>query len=326
MILTKENLHAVSLTTCVNKRDKGKRMEEEKQYSECPAEQVLSAWFDNEAGDDTGGIRKHVEQCPRCRAKIESFKTMTRGIRLLGANLDLEELRRKILSRTRKAVEESGDDAEGISLPWIFRIAALTAAVIFAVWLFCFRNEKPADTGESRILRSPALAEMANPAGKKKGDVQIYQTKAAYTSSLDLMENVFLPEKVFCVFGKDYYFLPVPPAVIRGDVIQNWISRSFTAKELKQHLSSFFGSVQAESKDYSFRLNTESLILNAELNARQLAVLVRQLEHWGLQLLHPAMQPLPGHSFYHGPGTQKIRCRLHILTSLNAENIPNVLF
>jgi len=130
---------------------------------------------------------------------------------------------------------------------------------------------------------------------------QQYRAPAAFSSSVSPLECSFHGE-FFCVFDDVDGFLLSPPAVVSGRSAQLWTAPSFSAPVLKGHLTDLCSDIRIRDRKIADKGN--ALIFSAEMNARQAAVLVKQLAAWGLTPVSRS-GPLPDRHLYPVPGGTK---------------------
>ena len=185
--------------------------------------------------------------------------------------------------------------------PWVIRLALLAlGAVLFLGMVLTAKKKEssPKPLRPDRTGAGPAFAEfISRPVPKS----QQYRTPDAFSSSVSPLESSLRGE-YFCVFdGLDGFRLS-PPAVVSARSVQLWTASSFNASDLKEHLAELCSDIEIVEQKISGKGNT--LTLSAKTNARQAAVLVKQLAAWGLVPVSRS-GPLPDRYLYLGPGGTK---------------------
>ena len=213
----------------------------------------------------------------------------------------------QLLGKIRKRLDEEKEEKPKrtrrmmMSLPWVIRLALLALGlVLFLGIVLTAKKREPA----AKPLRpdhtgaGPSYAEfISRPTAKS----QQYRTQAAFSSSVSPLESSFHGE-YFCVFDDLDGFRLSPPAIVSSRSIQLWTASSFNASDLKEHLAELCSDIEIGERKISGKGNT--LILSARANARQAAVLVKQLAAWGLIPVSRS-GPLPDRYLYLGPGGAK---------------------
>lgn len=235
-----------------------------------------------------------------------------------------ESIPERILDNIRKqlgAEEEKPKRATRRMMtgPWVIRIALLAlGAVLFLGMVLSAKRKDPAPKPlrPDRTGAGPSYTEfVSRPAPKS----QQYRAQAAFSSSVSPLESGFHGE-FFCVFDDLDGFLLSPPVVVSGRSAQIWTARSFNAPDLKEHLTELCGDIQVRGPKITKK--GTALVFSAGMNARQAAVLVKQLAAWGL-IFVSGNGFLPDRYLYLGPGEAKTELVITFL--LKGQNGPGHL-
>ena len=213
-----------------------------------------------------------------------------------------ESIPERILENIRKQLDEKKKGSvrkrRMMTRPGLIRL--VLRAVFAVLFLGLTVTSKKKDT-EEKALRpdrtgsGPSYAEfIVRPETKS----QQYRTPAAFSSSISPLESRFRGSFFWVFDNVDTFFLPAP-GIISGRTDQLWTSGSFDAAE-----------IQIEERNVT-QIGT-ALRFSAKLNARQAAVLVKQLAAWGLIPVSRS-GPLPDRYLYLGSGGEQVGLAMTIL-------------
>lgn len=213
----------------------------------------------------------------------------------------LDKVRKRLDAEKKKPKKKKRTCRKMIAGPWVIRFALLALGlVLFLGMVLSAKKKEPASKPlrPDRTGAGPSYAEfIARPAVKS----QQYRTADAFSSSVSPLESLFHGE-CFCVYDGIDGFLPAPPAIVSCRSSQLWTASSFRAPDLKAHLAELCGDLRIGGRKIT--VNGNVLVLSAEADARQAAVLVKQLAAWGLIPVSKS-GPLPERYLYLGPGRTK---------------------
>lgn len=140
--------------------------------SKCPSPDALVAWSESPAGD---ARREHVDQCPRCRTQLASYRAFMRGDEVPGARTAeadaqlADALAREIHGRTDAAPARRVVEAR--RSPWaafaalfapvrrpVWALAVVAIAVSGAWWFFPHAPSEPVmrGAGSAQMIVTPA--------------------------------------------------------------------------------------------------------------------------------------------------------------------------
>lgn len=217
----------------------------------------------------------------------------------------LENIRKQIDGKKKFSIRKR----RMITRPWLIRLALLAVCAVLFLGLAVTSKKKGTEEKPLRPDRTgsgPSYAEfIVRPASKS----QQYRTPAAFSSSISPLESRFRGN-FFWVFDEVDTFLLPAPGIISGRTTQLWTSGSFDAVDLKSHLSGLCKELQIGERQVT-RIGN-ALRFSAKLNARQAAVLVKQLAAWGLIPVSRS-GPLPDRYLYLGSGGEQVDLTMTIL-------------
>ena len=212
-----------------------------------------------------------------------------------------ESLPERILDNIRKQLDGKKKRPKRkrmMARPGLIRLALMAVGlVLFLALAVTSKKKEPTEKPlrPDRTGAGPSYAEfIVRPTPKS----QQYRTQAAFSSSVSPLELRFHGDYFWVFDGVDVFRL-TPPGVISGRTTQLWTSRSFSAAELKNHLTELCGELRIGERKISRVGN--ALIFSAKLKERQAAVLVKQLAAWGLIPVSRS-GPLPDRDLYLGAG------------------------
>lgn len=212
----------------------------------------------------------------------------------------------RLLDLIRKRIEaEKGKPKRARRMmtgPWVIRFALLALGLVFFLGIVLTAKKKesaPKPLRPDRTGAGPSYAEfIVRPVPKSRQ----YRAPDAFSSSISPLESSFRGE-FFCVYDGFDGFRPAPPVFVFGRSEQLWTASSFQAPDLKEHLSELCKDLQIDERKITEKGNM--LVLTARPNARQAAVLVKQLAAWGLIPVSRS-GPLPDRYLYLGSGEKKM--------------------
>lgn len=247
------------------------------------------------------------------KSRQDNLSEISQALKKDADKVCTESIPERILENIRKQLDEKKKGSvrkrRMMTRPGLIRLVLL--AVFAVLFLGLAVTSKKKDT-EEKALRpdrtgsGPSYAEfIVRPETKS----QQYRTPAAFSSSISPLESRF-HDSFFWVFDNvDTFFLPAP-GIISGRTDQLWTSGSFDAAELKNHLTGLCRDIQIGERNVT-RIGN-ALRFSAKLNARQAAVLVKQLAAWGLIPVSRS-GPLPDRYLYLGSGGEQVDLAMTIL-------------
>lgn len=286
---------------------------------DCPDIELLSAWFDGEE-KLTDKQKEHIKVCNACARRLIDYKGICTGMKegfpFQDNNTEMTE---RILSQTHYMIRKQLDTVrleaqtkKRRRIVWGIRIALLLLAIICFI-LLMIREKKqysPAGKGKSSVaiaLKNPSYAAFHVPK-----QLRSYRTADVFSSTASPVE-LSLGALVFCVFDGEDKFLPQIPAYIPEKVVQFWYCTSFSAKQLEGHVATLKKEIGIKVLNTSTSDDKQAypLEITFEGNARQLAVMLKQLRAWGLEQLN-LTAPRHEQYFFAGDGEGKIHCRFFV--------------
>ena len=246
------------------------------------------------------------------RNRQSHFSEISQALKKDADMVCTESIPERILENIRKQIDEKKGKTKRnrhmITRPWVIRLVLLAVCAVLFLGLAVTSKKKEAERPlrPDRTGAGPSYTEfIARPTMKS----QQYKTSAAFSSSVDPQESRF-HGRCFLVFDGLDGFRLASPGFISGRTVQLWTSRSFDAAGLKGHLSSLCNELQIGEREFS-RIG-HALRFSARMNARQAAVLVKQLAAWGLIPVSRS-GPLPDRYLYLGSGREKVDLVMTIL-------------
>ena len=224
-----------------------------------------------------------------------------------------ESILERLLDNIRKRLEEKKKSPKRtrrmMSAPWVIRFALLALGLVIFLGLVLTAKKEESAPKVPHPDRTGAGQSYAEFIARPTPKIQQYRTQDAFSSSISPLESLFHGE-YFCVFNGLDEFRPVPPALVSCCSDQLWNARSFRASDLKDHLAELCSEIQIGER--KIRAKKNILLFSAEANARQAAVLVKQLAAWGLTPVSRS-GPLPDNFLYRGPGGTKMKLNMTFL-------------
>ena len=185
--------------------------------------------------------------------------------------------------------------------PRTIRLILLVLGLAVFLGLLLTSKKKEPISKPLRPDRTGAGSSYAEFVARPSPKSQQYWTPNAYSSSISPLESRFHGE-FFCALDGLDGFRPSPPVIVPVRSNQLWTAQSFSASDLKGHLAALCRDIQIGERKITVKRNT--LVFSAEMNARQAAVLVKQLSAWGVVPVSRS-GPLPDKFLYLSPGKMK---------------------
>ena len=296
-------------------------MEEQNHHfvaSECPDIELLSAWFDGEEklSDEQ---KEHIKFCSACARRLIDYKGISTGMKEGFPFQDgNKEMMERILSQThcmiRKQLDTVRLEAQAKKrrrIVWGIRIGLLLVAIVCFI-LLMIREKKQSSPVKTVNIAPVTLKNPAFSAFHVPKQLRSYRSADAFSSTASPVE-LSLGASQFCVFDGEDKFLPQIPAYIPDKVVQFWYCTSFSAKQLEGHAATLKKEIGIKVLDASTSDDKQAypLEITFEGNARQLAVMLKQLRAWGLDQLN-LTAPRHDQYFFAGDGEGTVRARFFI--------------
>lgn len=252
---------------------------------ECPTEEDLSAYFDNEL-DPYVDYSAHIENCSKCHEAIKSYEEIGKYINKTLTIEPPKELSKKVLNKIKR-YNKNKKNPQLISYPQLLKFVAMIAIIAFSIFILIPKDEdrsnKIASSINSLSLTQREIKEKELSTQKIPKMNDIYDNK---NDTIDL--NNFFPastKPIQWLINKDRSKNKKRAATIDEKVEQVWLlKKPEVALENIKKLSKKITKIE--------RMKGGNIKITFALTKIELVYLVKELISLKYKLLSPS-QPQP---------------------------------
>lgn len=157
--------------------------------AKCPEPETISAWVDQQAGDEQRIVTEHLRECKKCGQVVQAYQRIDEGVRSVQSASEPADLSRHIQSRCRALppVPRSATPFPGL----FWKAAAVLALVMAATALYSSRHDGPATADSGELPQTQAeSAEVASASSGAPAGESLYATGIEMPDSLGLRHQI----------------------------------------------------------------------------------------------------------------------------------------